>query len=145
MNMGCCLADVARRELRVLTQETKAAIHNLERQRASVIQAIQAAQEANDAPGEGPEGTDLLIMRLADRVHRLEHVLNQVAHEIEQLEANHPALETHLLIAWPVPRDLLPDERRIERDLLGDERHLPRPASFWGPPGTAITISTQLR
>jgi hypothetical protein len=145
MNVGRCLADVAKYELRVLMQETKVAINSLEHQRQSVLQAVEAAQNAGESPGGRPDGMDSRLMELADSVCRLENVLNQAMCEIEQLEANHSTPQTSLLVFWPIRPDLVSVMRSCQEDASGTDSSLPQPAAFWSPPGILTAVSMQYR
>ncbi len=145
MDVGCCLADVARYELKVLMHQAKVAIDSLERQRQSVLQAVEAAQDAGEPSDRLPDEADLRLMELADNVRRLENVLNQAMCEIEQLELDHASLTTGLLVSWPVRSELVPAMHPCQDDLSGADSHLPQPVSFWSPPGMLAAVSMQYR
>jgi hypothetical protein len=145
MDVGCCLADVAKYELKVLMHEAKVAIDSLEHQRQSVLQAVQTAQNVGEPLNRLPDETDLRLMELADNVRRLENVLNQAMCEIEQLELNYASPGTGLLVSWPVRSELVPNLHPCEEDLSGPHGHLPQPVAFWSPPGMVAAVSMQYR
>jgi hypothetical protein len=145
MDVAYCLADVAKYELKVLMRQAKVAIDGLEHQRQSVLQAVEAAQNAGESPGRCPAEMDFRLMELADNVRRLENVLNQAMREIELLEANHSAPQTSLLVLWPIRHDLVPAMHSCQEDLSGTDSSLPQPAAFWSPPGILAAVSMQYR
>jgi hypothetical protein len=145
MDVGCCLADVAKYELKVLMHQAKVAIDSLEHQRQSVLQAVQTAQNVGEPLNRLPDETDLRLMELADNVRRLENVLNQAMCEIEQLELNYASPGTGLLVSWPVRSELVPNLHPCEEDLSGPHGHLPQPVAFWSPPGMVAAVSMQYR
>ncbi|GAB4534933.1 MAG: hypothetical protein Kow0063_18560 [Anaerolineae bacterium] len=110
MDMHRCLADVARLELETLIQDTKVALYGLERQRESVIQAIEAAQNIDECSSKFTDETDLFVRGLIDRANRLNGVLNKITREIEQMEAGPFSPETGQLISWPIWLDMVPAE-----------------------------------
>jgi hypothetical protein len=145
MDVGCCLADVAKYELKVLMHQAKVAIDSLEHQRQSVLQAVETAQNAGEPLSQLPDETDLRLTELTDNVRRLENVLNQAICEIEQLELNYASPGTGLLVSWPVRSELVPNTHPCQEDLSGTHGHLPQPIAFWSPPGTVAAVSMQYR
>jgi hypothetical protein len=145
MNVPCCLADVAKYELKVLIHQAKVAVNGLEHQRQSVLQAVVAAQNAGESLSLRPDEMDSRLMELADSVCRLEHVLNQAMHEIERLEANHSSPQTSLLVFWSIRPDLVPTMHSCQEDLSETDSHLPQPVAFWSPPGMFAAVSMQYR
>ncbi len=102
MDTRRCLTDVARCELEMLIQDTKAAIDGLNRQRESVLQAIETAQAAKGCPSDPPQEADLLIMELLGHVHHLGHMLDKTMREIERMEVSQPSPGNQQLIPWPI-------------------------------------------
>ncbi len=83
-----CLAYVAQLEFNALLQETQRAIQDLARQRQSAAQAIEMAQQANNARA-GPHSAEMvaLVMNLLYGLSRLNAALDQVISEIEKAAA----------------------------------------------------------
>jgi hypothetical protein len=145
VDVGRCLGDVAKYELKVLMHQAKVAIDSLEHQRQSVRQAVETAQSVGGPLNRLPNEADLRLIELADNVRRLENVLNQATCEIEQLELNYASPGTGLLVSWPVRSELVPNVHPCEEDLEGTHGHLPQPVAFWSPPGTVAAVSMQYR
>lgn len=78
------LASIAELELDALVRDTERAIKGLQCQRESVMQAIEAVQQARQNPGEVSDEMLGLVTGLVDRLGRLDAVLDQVMYEIEQ-------------------------------------------------------------
>jgi hypothetical protein len=110
MDRRRCLADVARLELDKLMQDVKAAINDLEHQRESVIQAIEAAQSVNDHLGEYTDDTDWLVIELLNTTYCLNDILDNVMCEVEQIELNRPLPGIAQRVPWPIRRDPVPAE-----------------------------------
>jgi hypothetical protein len=87
--MQGAIVSVAQHEFNALVQDTKSAIDGLQRQRDSVVQAIEAAQQPNERPGPVLDEKVAQVMRLVDHLHRLNVVLDQVMCEVEEIETNH--------------------------------------------------------
>jgi hypothetical protein len=145
MDLVCCLADVAKYELKVLMHQAKVAIDSLEHQRQSVLQAVETAQNTGEPLNRLPNEADLRLMELADNVRRLENILNQAICEIEHLELNYASPGTGLLVSWPVRSELVPNMHPCQEDLSGAHGHLPQPVAFWSPPGMVAAVSMQYR
>ena len=101
MRMHGARVSVAQHEFKALVQDTKGAIGSLKRQRLSVMQAIEAAQQAIDRPGHPRDDTGELVTRLMDELQRLSVALDQVIDEVEQIEANPmtPSAEPFLVLS----------------------------------------------
>jgi hypothetical protein len=119
MDTRRCLTHVARCELEMLIRDTRAAIDGLDRQRESVLQAVETAQAAKGCPSDLPEEADLLIVELLGRVHHLGQMLDKAMHEIERMEMSQPSPGNQQLIPWPIwfnsPKEacrLVPAEER---------------------------------
>jgi chromosome segregation ATPase len=145
MDVAYCLADVAKYELKVLMRQAKLAIDGLEHQRQSVLQAVEAAQNAGESLSRRPDEMDSRLMELADSVCHLENVLNQAMREIELLEVNHSSPQTSLLVLWSIQPDLVSVMRSCQEDASGTDSSLPQPAAFWSPPGILAAVSMQYR
>jgi ABC-type transporter Mla subunit MlaD len=110
MDMRRCLADVAKYELDTLIQDVKAAINDLERQRESVGQAIEAAQSVDDRLGEGSDETDWFVTELLNTAYSLNDMLDNVMCEVEQIELNQSLPGVAQRVSWPIRLDLVPTE-----------------------------------
>lgn len=83
-----CLASVAQLEFETLVAEAQSAIQGLQRQRQSVMEAIQAVQPAHGHYGPYPLETMALMMALREKLRRLNAALDQVQCELEGTVAN---------------------------------------------------------
>ncbi len=97
------LASVAQHELNALVQDAKKAITDLEHQRQSVLQAIEAAQNVDGHNGHSTGETEMLLMELVDRLMRLNDALDQVVQEAEQIEQDQLLPGSQRLIPWAIP------------------------------------------
>ena len=97
------LACVAQHELSALVQDTKKAIIDLEHQRQSVLQAIEAAQNADGHNGHSTGETQMLLMELVNRLLRLNAALDQVVREAEQIKQDQLSPSSQRLIPWAIP------------------------------------------
>lgn len=88
MHTYACLTSVAQLEFNALLQEAATAIQGLERQRQSVMHVLQAARQAGQKAGPQPLEMAMLEMELADRLGRLNAMLDQVLYEIEAAAAS---------------------------------------------------------
>jgi hypothetical protein len=88
MHIYACLTSVAQLEFNALLQEAATTIQGLERQRQSAMYVLQAARRAGEQAGPQPLETAMLEMELADRLGRLNAMLDQVLHEIEGMAAS---------------------------------------------------------
>jgi hypothetical protein len=86
MSLQGALVSVAQYEFKALVQDTKDAIGSLKCQRASVMQAIETAQQAIDHPGHPHDDTGVLVTRLMDELQRLSAALDQVIDEVEHIQ-----------------------------------------------------------
>ena len=97
------LASVAQHELNALVQDTKKAITELEHQRQSVLQAIEAAQMADGHNGHSSSETEMLLMELVDKQYRLNAALDHVMQEAEQIKTTQPSPSSERMVPWHIP------------------------------------------
>ena len=108
MHVHHCLAHVAQLELNALVQEVKSTVNDLKRQRESAMQALEAAQGADERANLPPDETGAQVARLLDGLHRLNAALDQVLQEIERIEAapTAPSAEPVILLRLPLAQVL---------------------------------------
>jgi len=96
------LAEVARYEFDTLIQEVKSAVEGLERQRTSAIQAIEAAQKADEDPAQPADEVNWLVMTLLDSMDCLNDMLEYVMRGVEQIEENQCLRGNDQPVSWPL-------------------------------------------
>jgi hypothetical protein len=96
------MIDIAGHELKLLIQDTQAAIRGLDRQRESVLQAIEAAEIETMRAAEATDETHSAVVGLVEGVSRLQKVLDDALREVDAMQAVQPAPESEDLIAWPL-------------------------------------------
>ena len=104
MHTHRCLAGIAQLELNALVQDVKNAVDGLKRQRESVLQALQTAQQARGKPGQPPDETDVRFTRLLESLHRLTVALDQVMREVEQIKSSSVPGDAEPFIVIPFSR-----------------------------------------
>ena len=102
MNTRGYMTDVAGHELTLLMQDTRAAIRGLDRQRESVLQAIEAAGIENTHAADASDETNMAVASLTERVSRLQKVLDDALRELDAMQAAQSAPASEELIAWPL-------------------------------------------
>jgi hypothetical protein len=96
------MIDIAGHELKLLIQETQAAIRGLDRQRQSALQAIEAARFETTQATNAAKETDVAVAGLVEGVARLQKVLDDALREMDAMQAVQPAPESGELVAWPL-------------------------------------------
>jgi hypothetical protein len=85
-------------------EDAKSAVDGLKRQRESVVQALEATQQARGKPGQPSDETDAHVTRLLENLHSLTVALDQVMREIEQIESSSVPPEPEPFIVLPLSR-----------------------------------------
>lgn len=103
MHTHRCLASIAELEFNALVQDTKSALHSLQRQRESVTRALEMAQYANERSDLPRDETDAQVASLQDRLHHLNAALDLLKREVELLEDTSVLPDTEPFIVLPLP------------------------------------------
>jgi hypothetical protein len=104
MHSHRCLTSVAQHEFNALVHDATCAVDGLKRQRESVVQALEATQQARGKPSQPPDETDAHVTRLLESLQRLTVALEQVMREIEQIRSVSVPPEPKPFIVLPFSR-----------------------------------------
>jgi ABC-type transporter Mla subunit MlaD len=102
MDTRRCLESVAQHEFNALAQDTKRAINGLKLQRQSVVQAIEAAQQADEQVERAPDDKDALLTGLLEQLNCLGDALDRVVCEVEQIEETPASSRAQSFIIVPL-------------------------------------------